>query len=95
MLVHLWPCENRPVFLQKSVGDLLVGGDFNFFFFFFFLFLLVVEGQSSISSLSFISVTWLVAATELCRLNLKSKAAFRMFTGNDCEMVPRSGSISL
>lgn len=35
MLVHLWPCENRPVFLQKYVGDLLVGGDFNFFFLFF------------------------------------------------------------
>ena len=50
MLAHLWPCENMPVFLQKSVGDLLVGGDFNFFVC-FILFLLVVEGQCSISFL--------------------------------------------
>lgn len=29
MLAHLWPCENTPVLLQKSVGDVLVGGDFS------------------------------------------------------------------
>lgn len=29
MLDHLWPCENTPVLLQKSVGDVLVGGDFS------------------------------------------------------------------
>lgn len=50
MLAPLWPCENTPVFLQKSVGDLLVGGDFSFCLFL----LLVVEGQCSISSLFYL-----------------------------------------
>lgn len=50
MLARLWPCENTPVFLQKSVGDLLVGGDFSFCLFLF----LVAEGQCSISSLLYL-----------------------------------------
>lgn len=50
MLAHLWLCENTPVFLQKSVGDVLVGGDFSCCLFL----LLVVEGQCSISSLFYL-----------------------------------------
>lgn len=50
MLARLWPCENTPVFLQRSVGDLLGGGNFSFCLFL----LLVGEGQCSISSLSYL-----------------------------------------
>lgn len=85
MLAHLFPCENTPLVLQKSVGDLLVGGDFSYVS-------PPLEGQCSILSLCI----WLVAATELCnRLNLKSNAGFRTLTRNCCEMVPRSGCTSL
>lgn len=79
-LAPLWPCENTPVFSQKSGGERLVGGDFSFCLFL----LLVVEGQCSISSL--FSLCYLAGGS-----NSKSRAAFRKCTGNDCEVVPRSG----
>lgn len=62
MLARLGPCENMPVFLQKSVGDLLVGGDF------LHVFVSPCCEVNAAAVFSFISVTWLVAATKLCRL---------------------------
>lgn len=84
MLAHLGPCENTPVFLQKSVGDLLVGSDFS-----------CVSPccarsmQQQFSPLSLLLGWW----RQQSFVDSKSEPAFGTFTGTCCEMVPRSDRV--
>lgn len=87
MLAHLWPCEDMPVFLQKSVGGLFVGRDSCF-----------VSPPCCRRSTQhqFSPLSLLLGSYQ--RQNFAgstSSAAFGKLTGNDCEMVPRSGCVCL
>lgn len=71
MLAHLWPCENMPVFLQKSVGGLFMGRGSSWF-------VSPPCCRRSQHQFSPLSVTWLVPATELCRLKKQQSIYWKL-----------------